>query len=71
MHPKPFLGYPSIAQWMYTCFIASPPKSRDEIVTTLMEHGYGRHQASFTYRNYWLRFVEYRKKLASQTEQDI
>jgi len=68
---KPFLGYPSIAQWMYTCFIASPPKSRDEIVATLMEHGYSRHQASFTYRNYWLKFLAFRKRLVSEDEEGI
>jgi hypothetical protein len=56
---------------MYTCFIASPPKSRDEIVATLMEHGYSRHQASFTYRNYWLKFLAFRKRLVSEDEEGI
>jgi hypothetical protein len=61
---KFFLGYPTLSKWMFTCFIQS--KSRDDIMATLMANGYTRKQAVVFYRNYWLRFVAYRKKLASQ-----
>ena len=63
---KTFLGYPSISKWMYTCFIASPPKTRDEIMDALMANGHTMKQAIDLYKCYWLRFVAYRVRLASQ-----
>jgi hypothetical protein len=60
-----------MARWMYTCFIASPPTSRDEIMATLMkERGMDKDTAASVYRNYWLRFVAYRQRLASLQDRE-
>lgn len=57
---RPFLGYDTVSQYIYTNLMEL--KSRDEIVNTLVANGYTKRQARNLYRKNLIRFFQFREK---------